>query len=344
MPDDIDEAFNAAYDDLFPEANPGEGAEEEVVEEDQPEGSTGPEIPEATEDEVTEPTEDDEPVEEEQSTPVNVIDVTEEDTIRLPDGTEVSLKDAALRQADYTRKTQQLAEERRELEAQQEQFQAEAQEVSDLYERMSEWYETRSANPAGWVQEIISGTDNPTVTLARALKSLVDAGQLDEEFVEVFGLKGPEVRERAKDGESDERVARIEAELEERRQAEEAAKQQAAIVAEYQSQWRDVVSQNELTFADQGEERAAWLELLQFARDAEITDLRRAYAAMAWERAKQQPAEAPKPTPVVSPNKQASRAMTPRSASGSGQPTRPAPVEVEDAARLALDEFISRAG
>lgn len=62
------------------------------------------------------------------------VDVPEGAVLRLPDGTEVEVDKAVLLQSDYTKKTQQVAEERKQLGSDREEFEAQRQQVTDAYE------------------------------------------------------------------------------------------------------------------------------------------------------------------------------------------------------------------
>jgi hypothetical protein len=158
----------------------------------------------------------------------NRIEVTEEDLIVLPDGTEVPVKESALRQADYTRKTQQLAEERKKLEEKQ----AEADRLLDDFEN---WYQDRAANPDRWITEIAKSLPDRgvrTQMVARALRDMAAGGYLEDDFVELFGLTAGKAAEFADEPEAD-RVAALEAKLsqqEAERDAEARVRQQAAVL------------------------------------------------------------------------------------------------------------------
>jgi hypothetical protein len=124
--------------DVFAEALQGLGTEygfevaDEVVEvtdgdsEDQEIDETDAEAEVEEMEESEEESESDEPAE------AGVVEVSEEMEFMLPDGTTVSGKDLLLRQADYTRKTQALAEERKELEAQLEELSGSTEYVDKL--------------------------------------------------------------------------------------------------------------------------------------------------------------------------------------------------------------------
>lgn len=331
-----------------PEAVEGEQPEleEEVTEE--------PEEPEA--EEAEEPEDESEEVDEEEVDEADdgaevdgPVEVADDATYRLPDGTEVSgaeLRNGLLRQADYTRKTQEVADQRREVE--------------DLYTRMADWYEQNAANPAGWIASIASETDNPagtiaeavgatqdpTDTLARLIVGLAEGGKLDAEFVTRFGLDEV-VATKAPALKADSRLSQIERQLQEEREARTKAEQQAADAARqqhildgYQREWQSIVTDHGLSFATAEAERDAKLEVMRFARDKEIPSLEAAYAAKAYmEARKVAPAKNDDAKKAVE-RKRRTRAMSPKA-----PPAGPAPRKAGDhesalkeaAAELGLD-------
>lgn len=212
------------------------------------------------------------------------VDVDEEATYRLSDGTEVTgadLRGGYMRQADYTRKTQEVAKRRKEVE--------------DLYGRMEQWYQDRSSNPSGWVREIADGTDDPdgvmveaigsadkpTVSLAKVIRGLAEGGKLDKEFVDHFGLQ--EVAAKADEATGDDRVARLEQKIEQDRETREAQERQQQVLSELEGQWRSIVDSEGLTFEGSEAETQTKVELMRFARDNEIPNLQTAWAAMQYQ-------------------------------------------------------------
>lgn len=201
------------------------------------------------------------------------------------------LRNGYQRQSDYTRKSQALADERRQLET--------------VAERMREWYETRAADPAGWALEIATQTDNPGRTLADAIgrtddptgilawtiRSLAEGGKLSDRFVEAFGLE--EVNGVAAEAEKEDRVSRLEREVREEREQRAAEERRQQILAEYERQWETVKDREGLTFDSPKGELDARIRLMQFAREQEIGNLETAYAAMAYRGEAPKPAEQP---------------------------------------------------
>jgi hypothetical protein len=266
-----------------------------------------------------------------------VVDIPDGAILRLPDGTEVSSEQAVLLQRDYTKKTQQLAEERKAFESQRE-------EVSAAYEQMRGWYEERASDPTGWVQEIVSGTDDPTATIARALYELANAGKLDPAFVATFGIDAGEVAEKAKLSERDRELDELRKKFEQREQTEQEQQRIRAQAAAYQSQWEEIKSTHGVQFDSPDAEREAKKELLEFAVQAKLAhSLPDAYDLMTVRKGRFNPQSEPKATgsdPAVAAKKRASRAVTQRSESSTaaGRPAHK-PKSTREAALEAIGEF-----
>lgn len=274
---------------------------------------------------------------------VEPVEVADTATYRLPDGTEVSgteLKDGWLRHADYTRKTQEVAAQR--------------QEVQTLQQQMVDWYEERASNPAAWINEIASETDNPIATLAEAIEAerdptnaaasllvkLAERGKLDEQFVKRFGLE--EYAGKAGAYEADTKLSRIERQLQEEREAREASERTAAeaartqtLVAEYQRQWASIVQSEGLTYDSPQAETEAKFEVMRFARDNEIPNLEHAYAAYA--RSRPQPARPKVDARKAVERKRQSRAVSPKAPPAGPAPRKPG--DIEAAMREAAGEL-----
>lgn len=190
------------------------------------------------------------------------------------------------RDADYRRKTQELAEQRRE--------------VQQVYDRMKEWYEEKSSDPAGWVRDIADQTGTPHETVADALarsddaqteliltiKTLAERGDLSDELVETFGLE-----DIANTAVRDDRVSKLEQRLEQQERERQQQLRQQQILQEFQSQWEQIKSQEGLEFSSQQDDYAAMVDLMKFARDEQIVNLQTAWAAKQYETGRQQTTE-----------------------------------------------------
>lgn len=299
--------------------SPEDGTPEQPEVEATTEDDTG--TVEADEHEAAEEPDDTEPEAEDQPE-TGPIKLSEGDRVVLPDGSEIDIKDAALRQADYTRKTQELSELRKEVEERE-------RGVTSAMDEVEGWLAAKAQDPSAWASELLGQTDNPTLALAHAIKRLNDAGQLDQQFIDVFGLEAPDnpVNATGNRAAEDSRVAALEARLEQREKAEQASTRQAMVLEHYRRQWEDVKATESLTFDTPEAEANARLDLLKFARDNQITDLTKAHAAQAWERHKASQAEAQKAAPPAMDKKRATRAVTPKSAASGPTPKKPSSLE-----------------
>lgn len=295
-----------------PDDDPAEvTTEHESREGDEPEGEPTDE----------EPVEGDEPEpdesEEGQPQGTDPIDVSEDATVRLPDGRVVKVKDGLLMQADYTRKTQELADLRREAEAEREQVVAALDEVR-------EWYQENMADPAGWATELIAESPDPTQAVAQAILALNEQNLLSDQFREAFNLE-PVERSFQQDATA-RKIAELEAKLEERDRTDAQRAEVQRALAAYEQTWTQIKAEEGLTFESPQAEAKAKAELVKFAREREITDLEAAYAALAYQRSKSAPdtrANARK----VTERKRRTAAVTPRSRGGAPQPRDPADLD-----------------
>jgi hypothetical protein len=132
---------------------PGDGQAEEV--EETPEPQEGE--PEAETEEVEAESEQDEPEAEEQAPEAYSVEEYGEITVQLADGTRTTLKDLAqgtLRQADYSRKTAELAKVRKEIEAEKEQLALKERQLIEQFASLEEpepdWRKLAEEDPLGW--------------------------------------------------------------------------------------------------------------------------------------------------------------------------------------------------
>jgi len=266
---------------------------------------------EALEDEVEESDED-----EVDADDVPYIEVAEDAKLKLPDGTIVDASQAVLLQADYTRKTQELSEQRKQLEAEKYQVEQAGKEYEQAYGQMREWYEARASQPADWLAEIASQTQDPTSTVAQALYAMAQQGLLDPKFVETFGIDAGEVAQVAKG-------SHVESELEElkrwRYEQELATRQRQEVqsrAVEYEREWEQIKASKGLAFNDRISEIDAKKELLQFALQSNMTrSLVDAYDLMTVRKPKTV-SKQPQPDAEVAAKKRASRAVSAKSAGG----------------------------
>jgi hypothetical protein len=255
----------------------------------------------------------------EDATESPIIEIVQDAKLKLPDGTLVDAEQAVLLQADYTRKTQELAEQRKSLESYQQQVEQAGAQYQQAYTQMRSWYEERAARPADWLTEIASQTQDPTATVAQAIYAMAQNGLLDPQFVETFGIESGPVAQVAKG-------SQVESELEElkrwRYEQEMSAQRQAQVqqrAAVYEQEWESIKASKSIAFSDRAQELEAKRELLQFALENNLTkSLTDAYDLMTVRKPK---SVKPQPSAEVTAKKRASRAVSSKSES-TGKPVK----------------------
>ena len=276
--------------------------------------------------------------------------VLTEDTLVSIDGKTDTVANLLARQADYTKKTQALAEERKSFSSEQDEMRDKAKQVLDLHQEMTDWYSQRQANPVAWGAEIAGQTGDATGFVAQLITELNGAGVLDPKFVEAFGLAAPDnaVAQAAAFGKAQDRIARLEAEQDAQRQAYEEQQMEAQVAQSIESELNQVVADNDLKFASAQEREKFRRELFTVATEYEIADLAKAYKVMKAEISSAD--NSVKSKPVVNPErrveavqrKRAARAMS-RPTDGGQESAPPTQYEsIEDAIRATWTELEAR--
>ena len=265
------------------------------------------------------------------------VTVSEEDVIALPDGTQVTVKEAVLRQADYTRKTQALAEERKAFDANK----ASTKQAVDYVANLQNAWQT---NQAEVVSGFISSTEDPTLILSQVIVELAKLEKIDPKFLETFGITLEVQQKWAEESKSHSELASVKARLSKFEQekatieAQSTAQQQEqALIAEYENQWAQIKLTAGLALDPQGE-AAAKLELLQYALDNEISNLKAAWKALSYEKSLNAKTTADKKSSEVEAKKLATGAITAKSTGGSVVSEK-APGSIEDAVWSAFQEL-----
>lgn len=262
------------------------------------------------------------------------VSISEDMQFQMPDGTIVEAKDLILRQADYTRKTQALAEERKQLEMQLEELSGSTEYVDKL---ASAWED----NPVGVISGFLADTDDPTTALAQTIVELAKTNLIDPKFLETFGITSEVQQKWSEQSKRDSEIADLRRRLDhqelERQHREEASladREMQEMLEEYERQWERVVRNNDLSVDDIDSK----ISVLEYARDNQITNLEKAYGAWRYEQI-----QAEKTKKSSSAKKRATGAV---SKTSSSKPTAsdPKPGNVEDAAWAAFHELTSGKG
>lgn len=198
---------------------------------------------------------------------------------------EVTLKEALAgyqRQADYTRKMQALAEERK-------QFEEASEEIGGVLQQVQALDEAWAEDPVQVLAQFTANTDNPTHAVALLIKELAGAGMLEQQFLEMFGIT-PEVRQAwAQETRTNQQIrAQRATQTETMTRAQELEQEQAVqqAIAEYEAQIDDILESEglDMTVRERKEFRS---KLAGYARDNDITNLKAAYKAMKYEESRQ---------------------------------------------------------
>lgn len=230
---------------------------------------------------------------------------------------EVTLKEALAgyqRQADYTRKAQALATEK-------EAFQAEVQELGGVLENIQLLDQAWDENPISVIANFTTSTGNATQAVALLIKELATQGQLERQFMEMFGItddvRGDWVRE-SEVSQLKQKATKTESETNSRlEQAEMEAAVQAAIV-EFDRQIDDIIESEDLDMS--AKDRIQFRkQLASYARENELTNLKAAYKALKYEESKQKKVLADK-VAAKTKEKKKTGAVARSGSSGSGTP------------------------
>lgn len=230
---------------------------------------------------------------------------------------EVTLKEALAgyqRQADYTRKAQALAAEK-------EAFQTEVQELGGVLENIQMLDEAWDENPISVIANFTMSTGNATQAVALLIKELATQGQLEQQFMEMFGITADVREEWARESEVSElrqKATKAESDTNSRlEQAEMEAAVQAAIV-EFDRQIDDIIETEDLDMT--AKERIQFRkQLAAYARDNELTNLKAAYKALKYEESKQKKVLAEK-VAAKTKEKKKTGAVARSGSAGSGTP------------------------
>lgn len=222
------------------------------------------------------------------------------------------LKSGYSRQAHFTRKMQELKEEK-------EQFEAEIEQVSDTLSQLQQLDQAWESNPVSVLTQLISSTENPAQSLGYLIREMAVYDLLPQEALEYFGIDSSSKEAWAQESELD----RLRRELQEKEAYEaELAKSQQEVEADnrvkeamkvLESQIVEIVSEEGLTFDNAADEAKFRADLLGYAKDSGIVDLKKAYAAMSYERGKSNRGKSPK----SSSRKEATRVVS-RGGAGAG--------------------------
>jgi hypothetical protein len=303
----LDEILTGLVGDESAEDGEDGGDAEEVVVAENEEVGTEPALEDELSDDVgvadeDDLEEDDESSDEDEEEP-DAVDLDPEMSVRI-DGKVVKVKDALELKADYTRKTQALAEERKAFEVEK----AEADgRLGYLAEMETVWQE----EPAHLLATFAAATDDAEDVLAETVVALASSGAADgnlavvkalialasndllsEDLAEQIGFTDEVIARIKRQAKSEHRVVKMERRLaaEDRKRSEEKEVTQAAEhfeaevnrhLSELNSQWERVISGNpEVAAMSASERQQLRVALVTYAKDNDGVPLTVAFDAM----------------------------------------------------------------
>jgi len=195
------------------------------------------------------------------------------------------LKAGYSRQAHFTKSMQALRDEREAFELESKGF---IESVEGMQSLDAAWEE----NPVSVLQSLITSVDNPEYALGLLIKELASSNVLSAEALQYFGIDD----ETKKSWSNESEIEMLRRQVAEKEQMEEDIRSQANTVTEenrikeavkeFDNQIHEIVLEEGLDFDTEGERLFFRADLLKYANENGILNLRKAYAAMQYERGK----------------------------------------------------------
>jgi hypothetical protein len=195
------------------------------------------------------------------------------------------LKAGYSRQAHFTKSMQALRDEREAFELESKGF---IESVEGMQSLDAAWEE----NPVSVLQSLITSVDNPEYALGLLIKELASSNVLSAEALQYFGIDD----ETKKSWSNESEIEMLRRQVAEKEQMEEDIRSQAnsvteenrikEAVKEFDNQIHEIVLEEGLDFDTEGERLFFRADLLKYANENGILNLRKAYAAMQYERGK----------------------------------------------------------
>jgi len=275
----LTDTITEAYNELEPtEVDNLEVSEDEIVLQD----SDELEVEEDLDEEETE-TEDIEEGDEEESADD---DDSEKYVVKVDgESLEVSLdelKAGYSRQAHFTKSMQALKEEK-------ESFDIEASQFVETVQGMQELDAAWESNPISVLTNLITSVEQPEYALGLLIKELATLNALSPEALQYFNIDNDTLGSWKQESEVDalRRQVREKEELEAQIKSEADSKTQELqiqnAIANFERTIDDIISNEELEFRSDAEQLKFRADLLGYAKDNNILDLNKAFAAMQYE-------------------------------------------------------------
>jgi hypothetical protein len=226
------------------------------------------------------------------------------------------LKSGYSRQAHFTRSMQALKEER-------EAFETEIGQHQETFEQLTQLDEAWTESPVSVLTNLLASTENPSYFLGLLIREAAATDLLTEDALQYFGID-PDTQ---KSWQAETEVERLRRELQSRERADQENQTKSQVAATdakvqeamrvYETQISDIIVDEGLDLPTTQDKALFKAELLKYARDNQILDLKKAYAAMSYEQARVAKAAEVRRTQSVQ-KKNATKVVTRKSAGSSG--------------------------
>jgi hypothetical protein len=176
------------------------------------------------------------------------------------------------------------------LKEERETFEAEAAQHTETVQQLAALDAAWEANPVSVLTSLLASTENPSYALGLLIKEAAGNDLLTAEALEYFGIDEKTKRDWSTETEL-ERLRREVREREERETQRSAKDEEAAaetrvreVMQAFENQITDIISDEGLDFPTAQDKAHFKADLLKYAKDNQILDLKKAYAALAYER------------------------------------------------------------
>jgi hypothetical protein len=203
------------------------------------------------------------------------------------------LKAGYSRQSHFTKSMQALKEEK-------EAFEVETQQFSEAIEQITQLDTAWENDPIDVLTQLTASTENPGFTLGLLIRSLAANDLLPAEALEYFGIDEKTKQEYTQENELTKlrkevsERDRLEKELEQRNYTTQQEKAIEQTIQQFDNQINEIIEEEGIELKTELAQATFKAEILTYAQDNNILDMKKAYAAMAYEKSKADRAKAKK--------------------------------------------------
>ena len=208
------------------------------------------------------------------------------------------------------------------LKEEREAFEAETQGYNQAIEQIQQLDVAWENDPIDVLTNLTASTENPGYTLGLLIRSLAANDLLPPEALEYFGIDEKTKQEYVQENE----LTRLRRELSERERLEKeleqrnyTAQQEQMIeqtIQQFDNQINEIIAEEGIELKTEFETATFKAEVLNYAKDNQIYDMKKAYAALAFEKSRAEKAKAKKV--AVSSEKKAATKVISKGSAGAG--------------------------